>query len=270
MLREQRIKREELRLRGKELNLRQWEAKFKAKVEATENGIKGLVLINGGAAVALGALLQAIVSKPEAAPLLHYVLWGISFNVLGVAIASAIFWLRYMQQRLEARTNKFMEANGWWRGVWVAALFSIIFFVLGLGYVVYGGLTQLSPVKQQPVVLPAAADNQSLSACMRSLSAADCDSIHRGLYTYGAEVDAFRPCGSEKEYWVNVTPWVREPLAGFLKERKATEPYQPVYIEFRGHILNDKRDGFAAQYDGLIHISEVLVISEPSDKQCRG
>ncbi len=147
MLRDHRIKVEELRLRREELRLRQWEAKYKAKGETTENGVKGLVLINGGAAVALGALLQAIVSKPEAAPLLHYVLVGILLNVLGVAVASIIFWVRYMQQRLEARTCQFMERNAWWWLLWLAALLSVVLFVGGLGYAVFGGLTHLiSPV----------------------------------------------------------------------------------------------------------------------------
>ena len=30
-----------------------------------------------------------------------------------------------------------------------------------------------------------------------------------------------------------------------------------LYIEFRGLILNEVRDGFAEQYDGLIRVSEI-------------
>ena len=40
----------------------------------------------------------------------------------------------------------------------------------------------------------------------------------------------------------------------YKKHRK--EPYQFMYIKFRGHVLDEEIDGFATQYDGLIRISE--------------
>ena len=54
-------------LRVRELEQRKWEAEYNAKATIEGQGYKGLGIINGGAAVALGALLQAIINKPEAA-----------------------------------------------------------------------------------------------------------------------------------------------------------------------------------------------------------
>lgn len=56
--------------------------------------------------------------------------------------------------------------------------------------------------------------------------------------------------GSLKEYYQSI----------------AVEPYQAVYMEFRGKELNEVVDGFAAAYDGLIRVSEVLArLPEPPD-----
>jgi hypothetical protein len=42
-----------------------------------------------------------------------------------------------------------------------------------------------------------------------------------------------------------------------------------MYIEFRGHILDEKVDGFAANYDGLIHVSEVCEYSFGVSSGCK-
>jgi hypothetical protein len=85
--------------------------------------------------------------------------------------------------------------------------------------------------------------------------AADFDRKYRGLYSWGEGVESFSPCSKNIEYWVSYN------LAGIEMHQhyknKHSKPYQPMYIEFRGHILNEKVDGFAENYDGLIHISEV-------------
>jgi hypothetical protein len=44
-------------------------------------------------------------------------------------------------------------------------------------------------------------------------------------------------------------------------ESEIKTPYQPIYIQFRGQILNEKTGGFASDFDGLIRISEVLEFS---------
>ena len=89
-----------------------------------------------------------------------------------------------------------------------------------------------------------------------AVNAVDFDREYRGIYYLGAEVNTFSPCDSEKTYWVSGSSWVLDPLYQYVKE-KTKKPYEPVYIEFRGHLLKEILDGFAAGYDGLIRISEV-------------
>ena len=42
-----------------------------------------------------------------------------------------------------------------------------------------------------------------------------------------------------------------------------------MYIEFHGHLLNEKVDGFALNYDGLIRISEVREYSFAIPAACQ-
>ncbi len=136
----------EYELRVAELEQRKWEAEYQAKGDIEAQGFKGLVLINGGAAVALGALLQALVSKPEAGALMPYVLTGIAFNVVGVATVSVVFWVRYMQGLYEKKYKKFFRKNPWWIWRWYLGGASVLCFVIGMGIVTYGGFTHLPSV----------------------------------------------------------------------------------------------------------------------------
>ena len=43
----------------------------------------------------------------------------------------------------------------------------------------------------------------------------------------------------------------------------------PMYIEFRGQTLNEKVDGFALDYSGLIRISEVFQYTFNIPESCR-
>ncbi len=140
---ELRLRVQELELRNRELNQRYWEAKFRSKSDFTENGVKGLILINGGSAIALGAFLQAIIQKPEAALLIRFVLAGLALNALGVAIAAAIFWLRYMQSLYEDRKHGLTRDNPWWWAAWGTSLLSVVLFVCAIGTVVVGGFIHL-------------------------------------------------------------------------------------------------------------------------------
>jgi hypothetical protein len=100
-----------------------------------------------------------------------------------------------------------------------------------------------------------------------AVAIADDEKTFKGRYTWGAEVDAFQPCGSEEVFWVSASSWVQGPLIEFVKQQ-TNKPYQPVYIEFRGHMLNEVRDGFAESYDGLVRISEIHVKSKDIPKKC--
>jgi hypothetical protein len=86
---------------------------------------------------------------------------------------------------------------------------------------------------------------------------ATCDRLYTGLYRWGAEVNTFQPCGSDTDSWVSASTWILGPLKAYLQQHTG-RPYQPVYIEMRGHLLDEETGGFASQYDGLVRISEVI------------
>ncbi len=88
-----------------------------------------------------------------------------------------------------------------------------------------------------------------------TVNAVDFDSIFEGKYIWGHEVHSFTPCGSDVSYWVSFN-WAGQVMQDFY-ENNVKAPYQPMYLKFRGHLLDEKMDGFAEQYDGLIRISEV-------------
>lgn len=89
-----------------------------------------------------------------------------------------------------------------------------------------------------------------------AVKANDCTREFSGLYTWGAEVNVFQPCGSNDVFWVSASSWVMRPLIDYV-ESATSSPYQSIYIEFSGNVLNEVRAGFAEQYDGLIRVSEI-------------
>jgi hypothetical protein len=104
-------------------------------------GFKGLALINGGAATALGAFLQAIWDTPSASPLRLWLLLGISFLVAGTAFAATTYLLRY-QAFFDKHTTE-PPRNKWWWLNWLAMGLSLLFFVVGMGLAVLGGFLAL-------------------------------------------------------------------------------------------------------------------------------
>ena len=66
--------------------------KLQRRDEMTNHGVRGLFLLNGGAAVALLAFLQQIwTTVPALAP---FIVWGLVPMVLGVAMAAGIHFVR--------------------------------------------------------------------------------------------------------------------------------------------------------------------------------
>ena len=100
-----------------------------------------------------------------------------------------------------------------------------------------------------------------------TVKADDCTRVFNGLYTRGAEVNVFQPCGSNEIFWVSASSWVQGPLLEYV-QKSMNKPYQSIYMEFRGSILDEVRGGFAQQYDGLIRVSEILDKSSDIPAQC--
>ena len=104
------------------------------------------------------------------------------------------------------------------------------------------------------------------------LLAGAADAKHRGRFYYGPEVQVFEPCSAVKSYWVKGDDKTLQPLrarSDELRERRG-KPYLPVYVELIGSVdTKSPREGFAAEYDGLLHLRKVLKVSTAIPKKCR-
>ena len=89
-----------------------------------------------------------------------------------------------------------------------------------------------------------------------------------GEYIYGNEVLVFTPCGSKETYWIDISGWVHEPLINYYKAN-TEKPYQSIYVSVRGHMHDEFTDGFAADYSGIFHISEVYSFAVNIPKECK-
>lgn len=107
-----------------------------------------------------------------------------------------------------------------------------------------------------------------LASVSFSLGAAEFDQVYEGLYSWGPEVHSFTPCGDETSYWVSFD-WAGAEMHEHYKQY-FDNPYQPMFIEFRGHILDEKVDGFAEEYDGLIRVSDVHRFTFDIPGRCNG
>ena len=97
------------------------------------------------------------------------------------------------------------------------------------------------------------------------------DRTLRGRYYYGPDVEVFEPCAQVISYWVRGSDKLLQPLRKRSEElrEKRGKPYRPVYVELVGSIdTKTERDGFAANYDGLLHVRKVLKSSSTVPKKC--
>lgn len=135
-----------------ELTDREWEDRKRRQDKAwahairrdgmAEQGLKALLLLNGGGAVALLAFLQAIWIKDAMLALVPWIVAAIACVVLGAATAGAVHFLRYMA----SMTYQTEGADEGRKMTWVhglATIASFVFFLLGMGIVVRGALLNL-------------------------------------------------------------------------------------------------------------------------------
>ena len=94
------------------------------------------------------------------------------------------------------------------------------------------------------------------------------EQIFEAAYVWGSEVNTLRVCGSNSVYWTDATTWVLEPVVEYYKTH-TTEPYTEIHVRFRGHFHDEEVDGVAKQYDGLLHVSEVLEMKAVVPENCR-
>lgn len=93
------------------------------------------------------------------------------------------------------------------------------------------------------------------------------DKVYRGQYTYGHEVSVFQECGNDKLYWLQGSGFLMQEIeAAALAMPK---PYTPIYLEFRGHEHFEEVDGFRAEYEYQMHLSEVQSYSAAIPDECQ-
>ena len=88
----------------------------------------------------------------------------------------------------------------------------------------------------------------------------------RGHYTWGHEVESFRPCGSAQAFWVVGDAALLQPLRD--KAMTMGKPYVPIYVEASGVGEAKASDGFAADYDGVYRFTAVQVADSASPVGC--
>ena len=87
-----------------------------------------------------------------------------------------------------------------------------------------------------------------------------------GQLTLGHEVRTFKPCGSDKTFWVS-------DKTGKLKEfySKLTagkKPYTPIFTEIEVIEKGKAKEGFPAEYEGVYEVVNVLKARNISGKDC--
>jgi hypothetical protein len=89
----------------------------------------------------------------------------------------------------------------------------------------------------------------------------------RGQYIWGAEVNVFRPCDSDLEYWVVADP---ETMFSLRDQYVAFDlpPYEAVVAEVRGEFGPVLDCGFCEQYDGSFRMTEILAVESPGSEDC--
>ena len=88
----------------------------------------------------------------------------------------------------------------------------------------------------------------------------------KGQLTLGHEVRTFKPCGSDKTFWVS-------DKTGKLKEfySKLTvgkKPYTPIFTEIEVKDKGKAKEGFPAEYESVYEVVNVLKARNISGKDC--
>jgi heat shock protein HslJ len=79
---------------------------------------------------------------------------------------------------------------------------------------------------------------------------------YRGEYTYGHEVNIFCPAINSQCYWLSGdTPGEVRDTLQTAAAQNTSKPYEPLCVVIEAEIDRDtRRDGFAADYDGLVTV----------------
>lgn len=84
----------------------------------------------------------------------------------------------------------------------------------------------------------------------------------RGHLTYGHEVRSLSLCDKNKELWIidNTEGEMRR-----ISEGMTHSPYSPIFIEAQGRLTDVPQDGFGAEYEGAIILTDITHASSIED-----
>ena len=101
-----------------------------------------------------------------------------------------------------------------------------------------------------------------LTGCVTAATGPD-DRQFAGFYASGFEVESFRPCGSQEQWWVTEAQALRARYA-----EVAATPYQEVYVVIRGEAGPEGRYGHLAAYQREVAVREVLELRAAREGDC--
>jgi len=88
----------------------------------------------------------------------------------------------------------------------------------------------------------------------------------QGQLTLGHEVRSFKPCGSDKTFWISdQTGKLKELYANLTAGKK---PYTPIFVEIEVRDKGKAKEGFPAEYESVYEVVNVLKTRNISDKDC--
>ncbi|MEZ8240645.1 COG3650 family protein [Vibrio splendidus] len=108
---------------------------------------------------------------------------------------------------------------------------------------------------QQPELPPATLD-EPLSIQPQTF-------IMRGQVVVGHESRTFTPCGSQQQYWLDLTPELALEAQGL-----STRPYQALYGELIGHLTIPSQTGYNADFTARFVVDQVNNLTAENPDRC--
>ncbi|MEZ9868569.1 COG3650 family protein [Vibrio sp. 10N.261.51.A4] len=87
--------------------------------------------------------------------------------------------------------------------------------------------------------------------------------IMRGQVVVGHESRTFTPCGSQQQYWLDLSPELALEAQGL-----STRPYQALYGELIGHLTVPSQTGYNADFTARFVVDQVNILTAENPDRC--
>lgn len=87
--------------------------------------------------------------------------------------------------------------------------------------------------------------------------------IMRGQVIVGHESRTFTPCGSQEQYWLDLSPELALEAQGL-----SNTPYQPMYGELIGHLTVPSQTGYNADFTARFVVDQVNILTAENPNRC--